>query len=430
MPPTAELEAVVQQHLTELVNATPPTELGVEMGDYLIASIPEFAELTDDYFREGIIRSCISNLTAMWGHLRGDPLYVDIVPPADAIAWAHELVHRGMKLAALLRAYRMGHGLVETRFAQVAAKLIIDAEVRWLVLAEATRFNFAYIDTVCTRLVEDYEEERARWIRGAAAARAELVSAIIDGHDVAPDEATSRLHYGVHGRHLAFIVWRETGPVAEQWAAPLEVTATALARELGGGQVLLIPIGERVVWAWTSSDNLIASPPARPKALASGARAAVGTQHEHVVGMGASHHEARAARRVAELFGSRPGALVRYESVAVTSLQCADPAHAARFTERVLGDLAEDTDQMARLRETARAYLEANLSPRNTARQLDIHQNTVVYRIRKVEEIIGRPIEAYRVELEVALRLVGGLQGLRAASERRPTLRELLQPMS
>jgi hypothetical protein len=43
-------------------------------------------------------------------------------------------------------------------------------------------------------------------------------------------------------------------------------------------------------------------------------------------------------------------------------------------------------------------------------------ENTVGYRIKQSEEIIGRSVDERRLELEIALRLAAELDGLRAAS--------------
>jgi DNA-binding PucR family transcriptional regulator len=71
---------------------------------------------------------------------------------------------------------------------------------------------------------------------------------------------------------------------------------------------------------------------------------------------------------------------------------------------------------MARLRATVRAYCEENASPVRTARRLGVHQNTIVYRVNRAEELLGRPIADRRLELEVALRLADAVDALRAAA--------------
>lgn len=131
-------------------------------------------------FPRGIARQCESNLTAVYAGLRSGGSLESTAPPPQTVAWAHELVHRGVQLPALLRAYRLGHGLAERRLEEVASELEIEPEIAWRALARMSHHMFAYVDAICTALVGDYEHERARWIRGAAAARAELATAIIE----------------------------------------------------------------------------------------------------------------------------------------------------------------------------------------------------------------------------------------------------------
>lgn len=411
------LDAVAQEHLASILGALSPLRLGEEMADLLIDSVPEFARSTDTDFREGTVLSCQSNLTALWEFLGAGASEDEISPPAGAIAWAHELVHRGVGLTALLRAYRLGHALVETRFDEVSSNMDIPPEPRWRVAAYALRFFFIYVDRVCTQLVLDYEQERARWIRGAAAARAEVMTAIIEGQTPDQRAATATLRYDVTRRHVALIVWEDKGAeLGPQRSASLEAAASALADEIGGGPTLTIPIGERIAWAWTQWPGDADPHIARPQALRAGQRAALGTPAVGLDGMRRSHEEARSARRVAELMGSRSGSIVHYRSAALAALLTVDPAEAVRFAEAQLGGLAAPDDAVARLRATVRVYLEENLSPARTARRLGIHQNTVVYRIKRAEQVLGRPVVEDALELAVALRVSEGLDGLRAAA--------------
>jgi DNA-binding PucR family transcriptional regulator len=101
------------------------------------------------------------------------------------------------------------------------------------------------------------------------------------------------------------------------------------------------------------------------------------------MGMAESHDEARAARRVAELRAARPGTVTGYRAADLTALLTADPLEAVRFAETELGKLLAATDAAARLRATVRIYLEENLSSARAARRLGIHQNTVVYRVKR-----------------------------------------------
>ena len=416
-----DLEAVVRQRLEAVLERLRPSPLAEEMADLLMASIPELVRAGDEDFRAGLLLSCESNVSAIWSAVLTGASLESIAPPAEAIAWSHELVHRGVDLPALLRAYRLGHGLAERRLEEAAADLEIEPEIRWRVLARISHSLFAYIDAVCTDLVDDYEQERAQWIRGAAAARAELVTAIVERQPVDARAAGEKLGYDVTRRHVALIVWSEP-PRAAQQVGSLEREATALGAALGGGPVLTVPIGERAVWAWTSGDHLTDDPAAVAHRMGDGVRAAIGTCREGLAGMADSHDEARVARRVAELRAIRPGTVVGYRTADLTALLTADPVEAVRFVESELGELLADSDAAARLRATVRVYLEENLSQARAARRLGIHQNTVVYRVKQTEELLGHAIEPRRLQLEVALRLSDMIDGLRAVAdrERRP----------
>ena len=412
-----DLETVVTQHVEAVLAGLRPAPLAQEMADLLMTSIPELGRAADEDFRAGLLLSCESNLTAIWNQLLLGTSLESVAPPAEAIAWSHELVHRGVALPALLRAYRLGHGLAERRLEEAAGELEIEPEIRWRVLARISHHLFAYIDAVCTDLVDDYEQERAQWIRGAAAARAELVSAIVRREPVDARVASEKLRYDVSRRHVALIVWADPRQTTEHDGS-LEREATTLASALGGGPVLTVPIGERVVWAWTSGDQLIDDPAVLGHRMGEGVRAAIGTCLKGLAGMADSHDEAVVTRRVAELRSLRSGTVVGYRAADLTALLTADPVEAVRFTDAELGQLLEGTDDAARLRATIRVYLEENLSPARAARRLGIHRNTVVYRVKQTEQLLGHPIEQRRLQLEVALRLSEMIDGLRSAAHR------------
>jgi DNA-binding PucR family transcriptional regulator len=411
------LERDLMDQLATVLRSLSPEELGEQMADFLIASVPEFERPADEDFRAGTVLSCASNLTALWEVLLDDDQSTPLVPPTGAVAWSRELVHRGLALTALLRAYRLGHGFAEDQIERAAADLEVPVELRWRVLAYVSRHFFAYVDAVCTQLVCDYEQEHARWIRGAAAARAELVEVILERQSLEPAAATKRLRYDVSRRHLAFVVWAE-GPDATRPAGSLESVAAVLAADLGGGPVLTIPIGENLVWAWTSGEKLSDDASAVSLHAPAGVRAAIGTCASGLSGMADSHEQALAARRASELLPGRAGTVTDYRSGGLTALLTAMPGQAVTFAEAELGALASPTDAAARLRSTVFVYLQENLSPARTARRLGIHHNTVVYRVKQAEEILGHAVEPRRLELEVALRLAERLDALRAARDR------------
>ena len=77
----------------------------------------------------------------------------------------------------------------------------------------------------------------------------------------------------------------------------------------------------------------------------------------------------------------------------------------ARSCTRELRGLAADDDLTTRLTATLRTYLDEHSSRSRTAKRLGIHENTVSYRIKQAEEILGRSVDQRTLELRVALAL-------------------------
>ena len=118
-----------------------------------------------------------------------------------------------------------------------------------------------------------------------------------------------------------------------------------------------------------------------------------------------SHREAEGARRVA-LIGSRPEpALIGAEDrgLPLAALLGGDIADTRAWVARVLGDLAADTDNDARLRETLRVFLRCGSSYKQAADELNLHFNTVKYRVGRAVARRGREVAADRLDVEVAL---------------------------
>jgi DNA-binding PucR family transcriptional regulator len=64
-----------------------------------------------------------------------------------------------------------------------------------------------------------------------------------------------------------------------------------------------------------------------------------------------------------------------------------------------------------RLRGTLRAYFASGQNAAAAAAMLGVHEHTVGYRLRTIEERLGRPVTTRRAELEMALRLLDGRSG-------------------
>ncbi len=119
--------------------------------------------------------------------------------------------------------------------------------------------------------------------------------------------------------------------------------------------------------------------------------------------MPAASHEAVWAARAAT---TAPNRLSRYRDATLLSI-LRDTSEARVVVDRVLGDLIRyDEDHGSDMTKTLDTFLRCRRSWQRTAAELHIHRQTVVYRIRRVEEITGRTLNesAHISELWLALR--------------------------
>jgi DNA-binding PucR family transcriptional regulator len=124
-----------------------------------------------------------------------------------------------------------------------------------------------------------------------------------------------------------------------------------------------------------------------------------------VDGFRQSHREAEGARRVA-LAGARPEPTVisaEDQGLSLAALLGDDVADTRAWVAGVLGDLATDTDNDSRLRETLRVFLRCGSSYKQAADELNLHFNTVKYRVGRAIARRGREVAADRLDVEVAL---------------------------
>ena len=70
-----------------------------------------------------------------------------------------------------------------------------------------------------------------------------------------------------------------------------------------------------------------------------------------------------------------------------------------------LAGLLGHDESTVRLRRTALAFLRSGANARAAADLLGTHRNTVLYRVRRAEELLGRPMDDGRLRLELALTL-------------------------
>jgi DNA-binding PucR family transcriptional regulator len=281
-------------------------------------------------------------------------------------------------------------------------------------LADAMAFFnawiFAWVEAIERRLTDVYVGERKQWARDAAAVRAAEVRALLAG--AAPVDAaavTLRLGYELERFHVGFVVWSEEtgerpGDAGALFAA-MERAATAVAESLGAGPPLTVPEGRHLAcWAGTRTAPDL-SRLRLPQDAGRGLSVATGTAAHGVEGFVLSYREALQARRVAQLRGEATRVRASFPDLSLEALLLENPEAARRFASRELGPLAGADDATVRLASTLSIFLEEGGSFVGAARRLGVHRNTVAYRVRRAESLLGRPLDERRLELRTALRL-------------------------
>jgi DNA-binding PucR family transcriptional regulator len=399
---------VLQALATSLLARCP--ELAAGMARHLHEIIPEFGGVEDSELLEETRASCEGNIAQVLRLIkRGAPASSLVIPP-EAAEYASGLVRRNVPLPVLLRAYRLGHAWLWERWTAAVHEQVSDPDVLMAVLDQSTAFLFEYVDTIADPLVEAYGAERERLHRSVTAVRAETVKQLLAGEAIDDEAAARRLGYELRRWHVALKATGGDGAARE--LAGLERAVAEAAARLGCAQPLVIPSGAAALCVWCgmharpADDALKQLEGYQPP---DGVRIAVGAPAVGVDGFRRTHEEATQAARVGSLAGGACAPVVSYRNLELASLLTSDFERARRFVSDQLGPLAHADDSAARLRETARAFLDANGSNVRVARALHVHQNTVIYRINRVEELLGRPVTEHQTELACALHLAATL---------------------
>lgn len=380
-------------------------EIAGAMYRYLAERLPEAS--ADDDIAGLTLASCTSNVEAIISMVRhGIPVSATEAPVA-ALEHARRMAARGGVVDTTLRFYRLGHAYFWGIWSAALTEAIPDRERLVIALRQTAAFTFRYIDVVSARVGAEHVAERERRQRRAAIVRADVVRTVLADESVDLAQAERALGHTLGGDHLAFVCWTAKD------AAELERVAGAVAGQLGTGRPLLVPDGPLVLGGWvhpTSSadhDRL-----AVVAGAASGdVHIAVGSAGAGLAGFRESRRQADRARRIAELTGVRAPSLTAYTDVALVDLLSHDLEATRSFIAAELGALAAE----GVVEERARLTLLAVVAPQGglaaAARSLGVHRNTVLQRVRRAEELRGRPATERPAELHAALLLTSALGG-------------------
>ena len=343
------------------------------------------------------------NVDTILYSLRYDIAVERVEAPTAALEYARRLAQRGVPVNALVRAYRLGQRRVnELVFAELRA-IDIPESMRVPVIEAITGTMFSYIDWMSQQVVGVYEDERERWLENQNSLRSLRVREILDANKtIDVDAATTSIRYPLRWHHLGLVMWYPNPGTEGDELARLQ----RFVRDLGeaaavAASPLFVAADQSCGWGWLP--YRAAAPDAvervRSFALArpDSPSLAIGSMAGGVEGFRRSHREAEEVRGVAivgeRLNSSTPTVIAATDpGLSVVARLGGDVVGTRDWVATVLGDLAGDDENDARLRETLRVYLACGGSYKVAAEQLNLHFNSVKYRVARAVERRGREI--------------------------------------
>jgi DNA-binding PucR family transcriptional regulator len=195
-------------------------------------------------------------------------------------------------------------------------------------------------------------------------------------------------------------------------------------RELGeavgvGGSPLFVAADRSCGWGWlpyraaeTDAADVVAKIRQFALARSDSPNVAIGTMADGMEGFRRSHREAGEVRGVAivsERFNSSTPTVIAATDpgLSVVARLGGDVVGTRDWVGTVLGELATDDENDQRLRETLRVYLGSGGSYKMAAEELNLHFNSVKYRVARAIDRRGRQIGSAiggdRLDVELAL---------------------------
>ncbi|MCF8604510.1 helix-turn-helix domain-containing protein [Gordonia sp. HY442] len=377
------------------------SDLADAMLDYIVVRLPEV--VIDDEIRGLTLGSCSSNIEAALSMVRHGIDVSAARAPVTALEHARAMAARGYSVDVILRFYRLGHEFFVEQLREGLDAAGYGATEALTIFFELERFLLRYIDRISSQIAREYIATLSRQQNEARIERADIVRELLADEPVDPARAERVLSYRLTGRHLALICW------SDEPGRDLEKVVQKTASAFAAGRALTISEGPTTVWGWINvTDHMlpIATSTSRLNDQDPYVHIAFGSVHVGAAGFRTSYLEAMRARRIAEIADRPAPAAVHFRDVSLADALSYDLDAAQRFVKAELGDLTADGAAERDERATLLAVLNARGSLAKAAEALDIHRNTVLQRLRRAENKVGRSSADRVAETHAALVLV------------------------
>jgi PucR C-terminal helix-turn-helix domain/GGDEF-like domain len=309
--------------------------------------------------------------------------------PAIALTQARMAARNGVSLDVVLRRYFAGYTLIGDLISEEIEASDYGQNAG---LQQSMRSMAALFDQLIVAVTEEYVREQPQDnLSSDDERRIERVNRLLTGDLV----EASELSYDLDGWHIGVIAG----------GAGATDALRGLARSLDR-RLLVVPQGRMRVWGWLGGRRRMTSAEVADIASSSSwfveGFLALGEPGEGYTGWRLSHQQASAAVSIAL---RKPRSSVCYGEVALLASMLQDTVLVSSLRRLYLEPLSQARDGGEALRQTLRAYFVAERNTSSAAAALGVSRQTVINRLRAVEERLDRPLNSCAMELEAALRL-------------------------
>lgn len=314
----------------------------------------------------------------------------------EATLEARETAQAGVDLLELIHTYRVLQSATWDVLLDLTTTLIPDAPQQLEIQKWVSQLQHRWHDVVVANVIDAYRSEQHRFFYKSEdhRLRNELRDFISGRRTARPNAA-----YPFEGHHLSVVAWGNDPKGTIALAATLLNSDAPLILESTGGAFLgWLAVTEGL----GSVAQLIGGD------LPDGAHLALGSLDKGFSGFRKSHQRAWRAYKVGRLTGAR---ITQYADVALEAVFATNMQAVRDLVAQQLGPLLSDPRKDI-LCDTLRAYFSAGCNAVAAATALQVHERTVAYRLRSIEERLGISVAERQVELLVALRLYGLLKSI------------------
>lgn len=391
--------------LAEMLRADLP-QLSRDLAIAVIALEKSLAE--DQSLVDLLVASAEGNLVTVAHVLEHEVDSGEVDAPLAALHFARRLAQRGIPVSVLARAYRLGQQNLMAYFHQKLELRLTSLGLALETYRLLTEVAFAYADRVTEQAIVAYEGEVRIWLRSTAASQTARIQALLAGAAIDVPALEQSLSYKLNRSHVGITIWIPGDAETDSPLAEIERIAARIAKRVAlDARPLFVARDESCAFVWLPFDDQTAdlaklTATAGPL-LGDHVRIAMGNPERGPEGFRTTMRQALTAQEVVLRAATTAPRVVPYADVAPISMLPHDLDLTRSWVRGVLGPLADDDDHAAGFRQTLQVFLAASGNLRETAHRLFVHKNTVTYRIRKAEELRGKPLVEDRMQLELAL---------------------------